>query len=108
MSKTAKLSKFLQHKYKLWMRLPPMRKGFSSSIHLITIWTKKLGIHYSFYRMIQPGIFVIFFKSHAMQKRVIGKDYWNIGLAHFKACPWKPDTPHKEIRFYLVPRWILL
>ena len=34
------------------------------------VWGKKLGIVVNFSRMIQKGLFVIFFKNHAMQEKV--------------------------------------
>ena len=52
------------------------------------VWGKKLGIVVNFSRMIQKGLFVIFFKNHAMQEKVFKKKIWNIGQTMFRAFPW--------------------
>lgn len=42
----------------------PSQKLFDEWI--TKIWRSKLGIQVSFFRMVQKGIFVVFFKSHGI------------------------------------------
>ena len=55
----------------------PARKYLDDWIN--NVWGKKLSIVVSFNRMIQKGMFVIFFKNHTMQEKVLKKSFWNVG-----------------------------
>ena len=55
----------------------PTRKYLDDWIN--NVWGKNLGIVVNFSRMIQKRLFVIFFKNHAMQKKVLKESFWNVG-----------------------------
>ena len=68
---------------------------------------KKLGIVVNFSRMIQKGLFVIFFKNHAMEEKVFFlKSFWNVGQKMFRALPWSPKGKIEDVTQGVSPFWV--
>lgn len=84
----------------------PARKFIDDWIR--NVWNTKLGYLVSFYRLIQKGLFVIFFKDHKMQKEVLNKQYWSVGKCTFRALEWTPKAVNEEIIALSCPRWVLI
>lgn len=84
----------------------PSRKNFDDWVE--NVWGKKLGIHVSFYRMIQKGLFVVFFRSHNMQERVLKKVFQSIGHSLFRAFPWSPKGNYEQVVERFSPNWVEL
>ena len=55
----------------------PPRKFIDDWFH--HYWNNKLGLHISFCRQIQKGLYVIFFVNHDAQVDVLKNQYWNVG-----------------------------
>ena len=84
----------------------PPRKFMDDWFH--HYWNNKLGLHISFCRQIQKGLYVIFFVNHDAQTEVLKKQYWNVGSTSFRAIAWSPEAIHEEVLTLSAPRWILV
>lgn len=75
---------------------------------LADVWGKKLGIHFSYCKMIQKGLSVLFLKNHEIQARVINKQFWGIGKNVFRALAWSHDALNEKILALSSPRWMVV
>ena len=84
----------------------PPRKFMDDWFH--NYWNIKLGLHISFCRQLQKGLYVIFFVNHDAQQEVVKKQYWNVGSTSFRAIVWSPEAALDEVLALSAPRWVLV
>lgn len=58
--------------------------------------------------MLQKGLFLIFFNDKETQKKVLEKQFWNVGNSCFRAIPWNPIACKEEIMALSNPKWVII
>lgn len=71
-------------------------------------WSIKFGIQFSFCRMLQNFLFLIFFNDNEMQRKFIEKQFWSIGNACFRVIPWTLLVCNEEIMALSNPKWVVI
>lgn len=72
------------------------------------VWEKKLGFHFYYCRMVQKGLFVIFFNNPTSQQEIVNKEFWTVGRVTFRALAWHPEALEEEVLALSSPRWLII
>lgn len=72
------------------------------------VWVNKLGFQFLFCRMIQKGLFLIFFDNKESQSKILNKQFWSVGNSSFRVVHWDPEACNDEILTLSCPKWITI
>ena len=84
----------------------PSRNFLNDWFH--KVWGQKLGFHFTYCRMLQKGLFILFFCDNKAQKAIVDKQFWRVGSCEFRAIPWTLEATQDEVLALSSPRWIIL